>query len=68
MNVTACGRVLVSEVYSSYKVDYNVGYEFKVNEVNLKFSPKEASNSYKSAHFYSYVFRKPSSDFLSLFA
>ena len=39
-----------------------------IKELKLRFSPKEASNNYKSSDFYSYVFRKPSSDLPSSFA
>ena len=43
--------------YSGYDVDYDVAYEYTINNYrgNLKLARKGASDNYESSHFYSYV-------------
>ena len=54
--VRACERVLISNkfIQSLCKMDYDVGYEFKMNnykESKQKLAPKEESNNSESWHF-----------------
>ena len=70
MNVRACRCVLTSDKFIQRMmkiVTLVMNLKCMALEVKFKLAPKEANQRYKSSHFYSDVFRRPSSDLPFLF-